>query len=370
MKNVHITLVGGQPAPVYNAIKTINPDKVVYIYSVSSQKLLASLLSNIDIDHDEIELDAVDPIVIQRCAQELAEKYSEDTVTVNISSGTKAWSHFFSVEFGNRPNASIIYIDQNNQLWDYKGMSSSKAHFDMLAHFRLYGNPIDGNFTPFEEYTPEDFHVVNVLRQCRKVNYRAFYELTEKTPETQEEHGIHQVLNATLEWDRTNNCVDINISNRAGTYQKNETLNSPHAVDLTFNTAWFELYIANMLSRWGKSEKIILNCRFPYNKDIDKNEVDIIVNIGNKILFVECKTQINKSTDIDKFRSVIKTYGGMGSKGLFITDAMMSEVNIAKCKEHGIIPFSLQDPNRPKDKKPYEALYEILDSQLNSLNLK
>lgn len=31
MTKVHITLVGGQPAPVYNGIVAMNSDKVVYI---------------------------------------------------------------------------------------------------------------------------------------------------------------------------------------------------------------------------------------------------------------------------------------------------------------------------------------------------
>ena len=35
---VHITLVGGQPAPVYHGIKALEPEMVIYIYSDSSVK--------------------------------------------------------------------------------------------------------------------------------------------------------------------------------------------------------------------------------------------------------------------------------------------------------------------------------------------
>ena len=36
MAKIHITLVGGQPAPVYHGIVAIQPDKIVFIYSQES----------------------------------------------------------------------------------------------------------------------------------------------------------------------------------------------------------------------------------------------------------------------------------------------------------------------------------------------
>lgn len=103
-------------------------------------------------------------------------------------------------------------------------------------------------------------------------------------------------------------------------------LKSPHAIDLAFNSGWFEYKVARLLSHWKKAKNIYMNCRFPFKSNVDKNEVDIIVNAGNKLLFVECKTQINKTTDIDKFNSVVRAYGGTASKALFVTDAIMTDV--------------------------------------------
>ena len=97
-------------------------------------------------------------------------------------------------------------------------------------------------------------------------------------------------------------------------------------------------------------------------------KVDIIINTGNKILFVECKTQINNTTDIDKFRTVIKTYGGTASKGLFITDAKMNDMSRAKCDEHGILAYSLQDDHLGMD--TVKALYWLLETELFNINPK
>ena len=53
MSKVHITLVGGQPAPVYHGIVAAKPDQIVYIYSDSANSLhaLEALKKEIQIAH-------------------------------------------------------------------------------------------------------------------------------------------------------------------------------------------------------------------------------------------------------------------------------------------------------------------------------
>ena len=169
-----------------------------------------------------------------------------------------------------------------------------------------------------------------------------------------------------VRWDKDACKVEITLF--AKRYCKSETIISPHAIDIVFNSGWFEAKIAQLLSGWDKAKEICLNCRFPFKPKVDKNEADIIINTGTKLLFVECKTQIANTTDIDKFRSVIKGYGGMGSKGIFITDAPMTDIAKAKCEERGILTFSLQDEHLGMTNE--QALYMLLDSDLNSINTK
>ena len=76
---------------------------------------------------------------------------------------------------------------------------------------------------------------------------------------------------------------------------------------------------------------------------------------------------INNITDIDKFASVIKNYGGTGSKGIFITDAKMSDSAKQKCNEHNILTFSLQDENMGMTHE--KALSIKLDSELFNINM-
>ena len=112
MSKIHITLVGGQPAPVYHGIVATEPDKVVFIYSASSRKAMNALIKEIgSVVSEQIELDVTSPVKIKSCAERLAKQYHEDEITVNISSGLKSWSHWFGVVFDKCPNASVVYMD-------------------------------------------------------------------------------------------------------------------------------------------------------------------------------------------------------------------------------------------------------------------
>lgn len=374
MSKIHITLVGGQPAPVYHGIMATEPEKVVFIYSSSSRKALNALKKEIGkIVYEEIELDVTSPIRIKSCAERLAEQYHEDEITVNISSGLKSWSHWFGVVFEKYTNAAVVYMDQNNILWNYRTMqSSSDFEFDMHALFRLYGNPLD-NYTPYTDYVKEDFEVISKIEKIRSFNYDVFNALATDLKKKKrhqlkyKKKGSFTEGFSMVEWDKEYSQVKLSIAGRKYGL-KEEIITSPHAVDLVFNASWFELKVAKLLSGWNKAKEICMNCRFPFKLNFDKNEVDIIVNTGVKNLFVECKTQIYDTTAIDKFRSVIKGYGGMGSKGLFVTDAPMEDMAKAKCEEHGILTFSLQEEYLGMSME--KALYWLLDSELYNINAK
>lgn len=379
---VHITLVGGQPAPVYHGIVATQPDKVVFIYSESSRDVVEKVRSEIHIAEDEQKpLDTTDPHLIMERAKALAEKYKEDEVTLNISSGLKSWSHLFGRVFDSMPNASVVYMDQNNVLWNYRTMEhKSDFEFDMDVLFRLYGNRLE-NYKRLTDYTEEDLKALDKIKNIRLFNVFDFNKLTATLNDKQQNILRNQnsgkfdlMANGSqsyVEWEKTTKdsigFVRIFLAKKNGKSQE-VTFESENAVDLAFNSGWFEFEVATLLSKWAKAKSVYLNCHFPFRPNVDKNEVDIIVNTGTKILFVECKTQITHTTDIDKFRSVVKGYGGTGSKGLFVTDARMSDVARKKCEEHGLLSFSLQDDHLGMSHE--KALALLLDSELFNINTK
>ena len=114
---IHITLVGGQPVPVYLGLKELQPEKIIYICSKSSRKEANTISSHYEnISHEFIELDPVDITEIEAKAKSLYELYINDDVSINLSSGTKPWSLLFYICFENHKSVDYIYIDQNNYL--------------------------------------------------------------------------------------------------------------------------------------------------------------------------------------------------------------------------------------------------------------
>lgn len=381
MRKVHITLLGREVAPVYNAIMATSPDYIVYIHSESSDsiKALEALKREITTDSESHLLSPTDPFEIKSKAEFLAQNFKEDDVVVNITSGLKSWAYWFGVLFEKRQNASIVYIDQNNVLWDYGTMTKiENVQFDMRALFRLYGNSIDGNCVSLKSYTKEDENAIKIIEDLRKFNFQEFNSLVTTLPDSNRKtlqngnNGFFQTIRgSSVKWEKPAQAGDngkavVCIKKNNGSSLNKEII-SPHIIDLLFNSGWFEYKVARIISKWTKAKEIFLNCHFPFRPGVDKNEVDIIVNTGTKVIFVECKTQIYNTIDIDKFRNVIKTYGGMGSKGLFITDAVMKDNAVQKCEENSILHFSLQQPLLvPADK----ALSILLDSELYNINAR
>jgi hypothetical protein len=377
---VHITLVGGQPVPVYHGIVATQPDKVIYIYSQQSAKALESIKAELNLPHEVFLLTPVNPQEIKKKAEELAEIYKNDDVTVNISSGPKSWSHLFGLTFDKYPNADVVYIDQNNVLWNYSDFThKSDFKYDMFAIFRLADNALK-HYTDFSVYTEEDDACAKEIEKIRRINFSDFNHLT-AILSSENQKQLHDCKNgeffsgySSVRWHKETATeephVTFNIYDKYGKETEKE-LSSPHIIELTFNSGWFEYKIARILSKWNKAENIYMNCKFPSKENLDKNEVDIIVDTGTKLLFVECKTQIADTTTIDKFSTVVKTYGGTGSKGIFITDSQMKNLATEKCNERKLMHFSLHytSQNGKFATTDINKLYELLDNELFNFNI-
>lgn len=377
MKRVHITLVGGQPMPVFLGIKKINPDVVVLIYSSDTINLanrIKNEFPNIDIILKE--LTPVDLAKIENVAKSLFKYYEHDEVSLNISGGTKPWSYYFTKVFEKHNNFDLLYVDQNCIVSNLETKNSSLIDFDIEAQFRLNDNPLT-EYTKFDEYTPQDIEAISIIEKIRNSNNDEFKLLTSIFPIDKvkewnnilknKDKGKFELSSGSYIEFRKEGYVCICLTNKKSGKAITE-IKSPHAVNLIFNYNWFELKIAHLLSQWKQSHSIYHNCHFKSNNGMDKNEVDLIVNTGSKLLFVECKTQIHNTTDIDKFRTVVKNYGGMGSKALFITDGKFNDIALQKCEDSQIIPFSLN--NSYMNMSVEKALFLLLERELFNINTK
>jgi len=229
----------------------------------------------------------------------------------------------------------------------------------------LNGNPLI-TFNPIESYSKEDIQAISKIKLLRKENYSDFLKITNYLQKHPNQNRYQTESGSFIEWISQENAFKCFIQNRKS--NKEFLLKSNNIRNLLLNSGWFELEVALLLSKWSKSGDIRLNCRFPAKSKGDKNEIDIVVNLGNKILFVECKTQIFDMTDLDKFASAVKVYGGLGSKMLFVTESEMKDKAIEKCTDHGIMFFSLKSTLQIEMAE--KMLFALLDNELLKINAK
>ena len=379
MAHIHITLVGEQLAPVYNGILSANPDMVLFVHSSKTFEHVGRIKENLRLTSKSIEFDPSDLNDISNKVAKIIATYGDsDKISVNISSGTKAWTYFFIQELSPLSNVSFFYVDQNNKIWDLKNKTNSELTFDMDRQLNLYSDKALTEYTPFKQFTQQDFEQIKKIREVRNFNRLEFNELTSKMYELQQNKELsgqqHEKVvqseskMSELVWNRATDSYRMLLFKQGNSQKKLEVeFCSPNITKLLLNTGWFEYEVASILAKWKYAKEIRLGCRFSTKetKD-DKNEVDIIINTGTKLLFVECKTYIKNITDIDKFRSVVRNYGGLNSKAIFITDETIDLKAKEKLDDNRLMSFSLKDNhlNLPLEK----ALFLLLESELNQIN--
>ena len=224
-----------------------------------------------------------------------------------------------------------------------------------------------------EEYDEEDISVSRKIELFRNKNRFEFFQLTagynlsvlEKENVLQTERGSVFEYSFEERWARIKLYTDRGFVTKEFSCQ--------HLLDILFNFGWFELKTALELRKNERISKIWLNCEFADSEKNPKNEIDIIAEQDNRLLFVECKTMIYDSTDIDKFGSALRNFSGTSTTGIFVTNDppntnRMSRYNHAmeKCKDNGILTFNFSLwRNNPTENPP---LNTIINEQIQIQN--
>ncbi|HAG15528.1 MAG TPA: hypothetical protein DCG69_03255, partial [Bacteroidales bacterium] len=242
MKKIHIALVGGQTAPVYQGIIDSNSDFVILIHSMQTKDEANRIQSEINFKSELREIDPVDLPSIIAEANLLFEKYSNsELISVNITSGTKLWALIFYKVFAPLKTATIFYIDQNAKVWNLTDEETHNIDFEIDTQFRLYGNPLK-KYKLISEFDETDFNMIEKIKQLRKSNYIDFFALTEYLSN---KNGIseHKIASGSwVKWDKEDKAYIGVLKNKYG--DNAFELKSKNIKTLFLNTGWFELEIA------------------------------------------------------------------------------------------------------------------------------
>lgn len=377
MEKLHIALVGAQTMPIYIGILESDADKFILIHSTQTKSNAEIIARYINRDNTVLfELPAWDfPKMKDRIDGLLAE-YKDWSIEANISGGSKPWGFMFSMLAFEYSNMSLFFVDQSCMIHNISDLTSRMAkpldggirqilEFNQILESNQASSVTHVDLTSYGE---KDVSILTEIKRCRKKYPKIFNNLTIPKRGIQKRYQNNKLdtivddqSQSEISWDirGPEQKVKLTFINRLGNTDV-VTFQSPHAFDMVVSSGWFEYEIARCLELWTEAKDIWLNSVFPYRNNTPKNEIDIIVNVGYKLLFVECKTKIFDYTDIDKFRSAVKNYGGLSSKAIFISLESMDAKTIEKCETNGIDYFSL-------DGKPAVEMKKALFAKLNTI---
>ncbi len=376
MKKVHISLVGGQPIPVYIGIKE-NEQANIIVLVCSAQSHVEADRIKAQFPKREFQIEECSPTNLQQIedlAQDLRKQYNECEVTINLTSGTKLWALTFYQVFNALESVHFIYVDQTNLLSDLQTKETRSCDIDISKRFELYGTPLK-DYRSINEYTSADFNTMRKVEKIRRFNKKAFTEMTNKITHTElKTDGAITDKNSgsTLEWTCLPKWAKMTLKGTKGA--KTEEFESEHVFDILFHAGWFELKVAEVLRKTlPKAKDIRMNGMFVDSDGLAKNEFDIIADCGTRLLFVECKTMVFDTTDIDKFRSALRNFSGTSSSGLFVTYEKPNEYNkdryklaMEKCRDNDIQTFNYSLWNIDREHNP--SLSQIVSDMISTQN--
>lgn len=358
--HIHVTLLGKEALPLYYPIKQSDPrpDKV-YIIGTNDNKIIAERLQNLLTKNQNGILDSILPKVkslefvktspfdynstINACNEihRLNPDVPAENFTYNVTGGTKVMT-LAAFQVAKERNCNIIYTD-----------SKSIKH---LSPDNLTDTPLNCNITIFEIIALQG-QIIKDAQQFDLQKDAVEISAAEKVFEFwMKKRSVYQGLREAIFGKKGENdnvtipnfrkfdvkkesyifeCSEkdkagmrrLEIYNNYGERFLDIKCKDPKS--LLLKGVWWEVLVADAIAKRFPDYPIWRNVKF---KPVDgngekyvKNEVDVLVNIGSKFLFVECKSGAFNSDVIHKMNTVRATFGGEKSKAVLVSASSTKE---------------------------------------------
>lgn len=367
---VNISLVGGQPFPVFAQALDAKPDILVLIHSEKTKPEAENIKKSLrnKFENAKIELENVDADNLKKAEsriRDIFEKYAipENNLILNITGGIKPWA--LQLYHLSLPDEHIkcVFIHQNNKVWDMKSLESHICNHDNITIDDLF--ELHGVTGAYNEFNQSDDELSDTIEELYKADSNALHKIVfDYLKEDKKLKGVMAREGKLFIKVNNNNDFECRISPDNKLYH----ICSPSANNLLINYGWFEHKVAKLLSKWHDAKRVLVNAKINFDKTYNTaNEIDIIVETkSGKYLFVECKTSVYDSTDIDKFNNAVKNYGGLGAKCIFVTYHTMKKSPQKKCEKSKIKPFAYNVICR--DDISQDKFFNELDRELATSN--
>jgi hypothetical protein len=365
-----IALVGGQLLPIYVGIKEYNPDFIHFIVSPDSKNRLTTMRSFLK--GKKVSEVICDPYNFESargaCYKAIEKLNPGDEISFNLTGGTKIMvlaAQFIMQE----KKLNGFYINQADSILELPGFNESALNSSVTIEefFELSGHQLS-SFKKLKDISVEDKKVAILIENFALQNDDLYFKLTafiqrkyknlsDVPASGNEKFNEHQ--QASIKW----------AANKIEIIRKGKSIlsiNSPLSRYMLFNTGWWEFVVAESIANWSKIKDLRLHCELPFRNDKSnmKNEIDILLNLGRQMIFIECKSGQVKQEDINKMKVIKDTYGGIISKSILVSRFMVTPGIYEKCKELGIEVFYTMLGNKEVNSlKKLEKTLENLSKQ-------
>ena len=356
-----ISLIGKEVIGNFRVFKHIQPDMLLNIFSLdtkSYEQQIAKQAKKTACNVTSIGLK--DGFSFDECLAKLKTfKVKNDSVLyANITGGTKPMT-LALYEYAKQLNCKvkIVYLDTKQNLHNLLegGITELDTQITLEEFISLQGQEIKSkdNYTDQKNKYSEISDSINeILKNDTTLKiWRQFLDkVVAKIRKLQQfkSETTKQILKRTnlefndfqIQWDKST----FQISYKKSVFFTNSNLEEKDIDRFIFNAGWYEFMVAEYFNKTYSSENIFMNVIFPVlslQKE-DKNEVDILINDGGKLIFIECKSGFVKTTDLDKIEIRKKTYGGLIAKSILAVHYPISSTNhsnrilLEKCRELNI----------------------------------
>ena len=341
-----IILLGKDITSVYQGIKEFGPDHIHLLYTDAT-------------DHIETPMYPLLPSSI-RCNRYKAEPYNGNNVidvcrrihrehqgefTYNLSEGTKVMA-FAAFVVAKESGADAFYLTQHGEV----------VHLSKFENYPLQSSLNNDEILSLSGNTLSDYHDAKELSDEDVKASKRIKQFIEQYPQ---EHARIQKFFSIFCKRQLNRLPsskifanNLRFKHRNGsilvTLREYVLLRLPqsNATHLYFEGRWWETLVANQVRNWSlqreNSPEVWQSVIFQTNgQDAHpKNEIDVLLNNQQKLIFIECKSGNVTQNDIYKIDAVRETYGGDISQAVLASYYPIEESLQEKCKDLQIYLFA------------------------------
>jgi len=336
-----ITILGGQISPIFWGLVEKQPQIVHLIYTKDSRHHIP-ILKNLfpkTVFHTK-QVKPYDFEEIKTSIEEILVEYEGNIFELNLTGGTKVMALACQDVFKDF-SLNSFYIDQGHKIYDF----SSKSYIKIGSEINLNTFIALSGHNNYSSNEISDFSIdeINFSKEISRISGTNLFKKSSKAVRSKFK-DCRECNN--FKYSKGSDIVNWNNSSLILRDNKNEIkLRSRKAFEIVFCGMWWELVVADAVKNWKKIHELQLNVELfsKQNKSNIKNEIDIVLNTGRNLIFIECKSGNVIQSDINKIRAVKRLYGGVTSKSILVCKYKPRPDIIEKCIDLGISLFFDKD---------------------------